>query len=139
MAVPTGIPRVIAFLHPLTALATLGFMAYVASLGLRSRERTEAHLRPRHARLAPWVYAVVATNLGIGVLSTWWLRPDLTLADSAHFRISFVLLGVLTIGALLSRWIPVNETARWLHPILGLLALLLSGLQVFFGLPLLPL
>jgi uncharacterized protein DUF4079 len=139
MRVPTGISRVIAFLHPITALVTLGFMAYVASLGLRSRERTEAHLRPRHARLAPWVYAAVVANPAVGMLSTWWLRPDLTLADSAHFRISFVLLGVLTMGALLSRWIGVNETARWLHPMLGLLALLLSGLQVFFGLPLLPL
>ena len=139
MAVPTGIARVIAFLHPITALATLAFMAYVASLGLRSRERTEAHLRPRHARLAPWVYAVVAANLAVGVASTWGLRRDLTLADSAHFRISFVLLAVLTAGALLSRWIRVNETARWLHPMLGLLALVLAGLQVFFGLPLLPL
>jgi hypothetical protein len=139
MAVPTGIPRAIAFLHPILALATLGFMAYVASLGLRSRERTEAYLRPKHARLAPYVYGLMVVNLGIGTLSTWYLRPDLTLASSAHFRISFVTLAVLSVGAVLSRWVGANDTARMLHPILGLLALVLSGLQVFFGLPLLPL
>jgi len=32
-----------------------------------------------------------------------------------------------------------GEAARMLHPILGLLALVLSGLQVFFGMPFLPL
>ena len=139
MAVPTGIPRAIAFLHPIVALASLAFMAYVASLGLRSRGRTEQHLRPRHARLAACAYGLMLSNLGGGALSTWYLRPDLVLASSAHLRIGMMIVALLSVAALLSRWIGANEKARFLHPILGLLALVLSGLQLFFGMPLLPL
>lgn len=139
MAVPTGLPRAIAFLHPIIALASLAFMAYVASLGLRSRERAERHLRPRHARLAVYGYALMLANLGVGLLSTRYLRPDLTLAGSAHFRIALLIIGLLSVVALLSRWVATSDSARMLHPILGLIALLLAGLQVFFGMPLLPL
>jgi hypothetical protein len=137
--VPTGLPRVIAFLHPLTALASLGFLAYVASLGLRSREPVDRHLRPRHARLAPYAYAVVLGNLALGTFTTWAWRSDLTLLASVHFRLGIAIVALLSLGALLSRWNAVDERARILHPILGLLALLLSGLQVFFGMPMLPL
>lgn len=138
-AVPTGMPRVIAFVHPILALASVAFMAYVASLGLRSRERGGRHLRPRHAQLATYAYAAMVANLAIGTLSTWCLRPDLTLLDSVHFRIGLVVVGLSSAAAVLSRWIGGHELARTLHPILGLLALVLSGLQVFFGMPLLPL
>jgi hypothetical protein len=137
--VPTGVPRLIAFLHPILALASLAFMTYVASLGLRSRERTEKHLRPKHARLAACAYGLMLTNLGAGFFSTWCLRPDLTLASSTHFRIGLLVVAFLSVAALLSRRIAASDRARVLHPILGLLALVLAGLQVFFGMPLLPL
>ena len=139
MPVPTGMPRLLAFLHPATALVSLAFMAWVASLGLRSRERSEGHLRPRHARLAPYMYGAVLANVAVGALSTWYLRPDLPLTSSAHFRLGFVIVALLSVGAVLSRRIAVNETARLLHPIFGLLALVLAALQIFFGMPLLPL
>lgn len=138
-AVPTGIARVLAFLHPVFALATLAFMAYVASLGLRSRERLGTHLRPRHARLAAWVYGLVIANVVGGLVSTWWLRPDLDARGPMHLRLGIAMVVVLTVAALLSRRIEVDATARFLHPLLGLLALVLSVLQVFFGMPLLPL
>jgi uncharacterized membrane protein YkvI len=137
--VPTGIPRLIAFLHPILALVVLAFMTYVASLGLRSRERTERHLRPKHARLAAYAYGLMLVNLAAGVLSTRYLRPDLTLASSMHFRVGLLVVALLSVTALLSRRIAASDTARALHPILGLLALVLAGLQVFFGMPLLPL
>lgn len=136
---PTGLPRVIAFLHPLTALASLVFLAYVASLGLRSRDPIDRHLRPRHARLAPIAYVVMLANVALGTFTTWAWRPDLTLRASVHFRLGLAIVALLTVGALLSRWNAVDERARFLHPIVGLLALLLSGLQVFFGMPMLPL
>ena len=41
-------------------------------------------------------------------------------------------------GAALSRRLPHSERARLLHPLLGLGALLLALVQVFFGLSLLP-
>lgn len=136
---PTGVPRLLAFLHPTSALLGLAFLAYVASIGLRSRERSGRHLRGRHARLAPWAYGWMAANFVGGALSTRYLRPDLTLADNAHFRFGVVLLVLMGVTALLARAIGTNETARLLHPMLGLLALVLSGLQVFFGMPMLPL
>lgn len=136
---PTGIPRLLAFLHPILALLSLAFLAYVASLGLRSRERSGRHLRARHARLAPWAYGWMLVNFGGGVLSTWILRPDLTLAATAHFRIGMIIVVLLGGTALLARAISGNDSARLLHPMLGLLALVLSGLQIFFGMPMLPL
>jgi hypothetical protein len=132
-------PRLLAFLHPISALLGLAFLAYVASIGLRSRDRSGRHQRARHARLAPWAYGWMTANFVGGVLSTWYLRPDLTLVDSAHFRFGVVLLVLMGVTALLARAIGTNETARLLHPMLGLLALVLSGLQVFFGMPMLPL
>ena len=131
--------RVIAFLHPLLALASIFFLAYVASLGLRSRDRVDRHLRPRHARLARWAYGWMIANLVTGVLSTWALRPDLGARGPMHFRLALGVVSLMSVAALLSRRIGTNETARVLHPILGLLALVLSGLQVFFGMPFLPL
>ncbi|MEO6029797.1 MAG: DUF4079 family protein [Candidatus Binatia bacterium] len=135
---PTGIPRVLAFLHPIVALATLVFIVWVASLGLRSRERTERHLRPQHARLAVVAYWLMVANLGLGVLSTWLWRADIELLRSMHFRLGLAIVALLSVAALTSRWI-ANDSARILHPILGLLAVVLAALQVFFGMPLLPL
>lgn len=136
---PTGTSRLIAFLHPLVALLSLAFLAYVASLGLRSRDRLEAHLRPRHARLAAWAYALMIANVVGGLVSTWGLRPDLAARGPMHLRLGVAVVVVMTAAAWLSRRIPDDATARLLHPLLGLLALVLSGLQVFFGMPLLPL
>jgi hypothetical protein len=132
-------PRVIAFLHPLLALASILFLAWVASLGLRSRDRVDRHLRPRHARLARWAYGLMIGNFVAGVLTTWALRPDLSARGAMHLRLGLAIVLLMSGAALLSRWIGTNETARLLHPILGLLALVLSGLQLFFGMPLLPL
>jgi hypothetical protein len=137
--VPTGFARVIAFLHPLLALASILFLAYVASLGLRSRERIDRHLRPRHARLAGWAYWWMIGNLVTGVVTTWTLRPDLSARGPMHLRLGVIVVLLMSVAALLSRALGRNETARVLHPIVGLLALVLSGLQVFFGMPLLPL
>ena len=127
----------LAFLHPVAALVVLGFLAYVAAIGLRSRNRLEARLRPRHARLAPWAYALMVANAASGVLSTWWLRPDLGVATVAHFRVAVVIVLLLSATAWLSRHLS-NATARVLHPLLGLIVLLLAGLQIFFGMALLP-
>ncbi len=128
-----------ALLHPLVALSSVAFLAYVASLGLRSRDRLERHLRSRHARLAVWAYGLVLVNLLGGLVSTWALRPDLDARGPMHLRLAIAVVAVMTVAAWLSRRVASDDTARLLHPLLGLLALVLSGLQVFFGMPLLPL
>jgi hypothetical protein len=136
---PTGIDRVLSFVHPTFALVTLGLLAYVASIGLRSRERGQSSLRPQHARLAPVAYWLVVANLMLGLVSTWWLRPDLELASSAHLRIGIAVGCLLSAGALVSRRLPASPWARTIHPLLGLAALLLACVQLFFGLGLLAL
>ena len=75
----------------------------------------------------------------ISKLGTIQGGSDLTLADNAHFRFGLMVLVLLGGTALLARLIGTNDTARLLHPMLGLLALVLSGLQIFFGMPMLPL
>lgn len=136
---PTGAERLLAFVHPVCALVALGLLAWAASLGLRSRERGGAPLRARHARLAPWAFGLTAFNFGLGLLSTWLWRADLALAEGWHFRIGAAICIVLAAAALLSRRIATSPGARRAHPALGMLALLLSLLQVFFGLALVAL
>jgi hypothetical protein len=136
---PTGAERLLAFVHPLCALVALAFLAWVASLGLRSRERGGAPLRPRHARLAPWAFAATALNFVLGLGSTWLWRDDLELAGGLHFWIGAAICGVLGMTALLSRSMATSSGARSAHPALGMLALLLSLVQVFFGLALVAL
>ena len=136
---PTGFRRLVAFFHPVGALLVLALLLHVASLGLRSRERGEVHLRPRHARLASYAYGLVLVNFAGGIVSTWRVRADLELAGSVHFRLGLLVVVLFTAVAVLSRRVATSDTARRLHPFLGLLAIVLSGLQIFFGMPLLPL
>ena len=136
---PTGSERLLAFTHPACGLLVLAFLGYVASLGLRGRERGGAALKPRHARLAPWAYGATLANFLFGLLSTWLWRGDLELAGGMHFWIGTAICVVLGLAALLSRRLPGDARARRVHPALGMLALLLSALQVFFGLALVAL
>jgi hypothetical protein len=137
--VPVGAERLAAWLHPVLAAASLVLLFYVASIGLRSRERGGAALRPRHARLAPVALWWMGFNAASGLLSTWLWRDDLELGDGLHFAIGIASVAVLGATAWLSRSLPEGDVARRLHPLLGMLAVLLASLQIFLGLPLLPL
>ena len=70
------------YLHPLLALATVGLLGQAAVLGLRSRQvrRGASVLRGRHARLAPYAYALVVASWLLGAASVWWGRDDLDMA-----------------------------------------------------------
>ena len=136
---PTGLARLIAFLHPAIALASLALMAWVASLGLRCRKRGGAHLRRVHERVAPYAYGLMLFNFAFGCWSTAELRRDLELAAGMHFRLGLTIALLFTAVAILSRRIAGSAAVRFLHPALGLVALLLSALQVFFGMTMLPL
>lgn len=136
---PIGAERLAAWLHPVLAVASLVLLFHVASLGLRSRERGGRALRPRHARLAPFALAWMVFNVAAGLLSVWLWRSDLELAAGAHFTVGIAAVAVLAGAAWLSRSVPEDDVARRLHPVLGMIAALLAALQVFLGLPLLPL
>lgn len=135
-SVPDGLPRLLAWVHPAVSLAAIALLAAAASLGLRSRERGGAALRPRHARIAPWAAGVTIANSAFGIASVALWRPDLEVAAGPHFLLGIALVLLLCGGALLSRRIGRDERARLLHPLLGLVALLLALVQVFFGLAL---
>jgi hypothetical protein len=128
------------YLHPVAALAAVTLLAYVAVLGLRSRQvRGEGPaLLRRHAALAPYAYGLVAVNWLLGLVSVWLGRDDVDLADTGHFKGGCYLLLALTAAALLSRWMDRVSNGRTIHPLLGALAVLLAGLQVFLGLQIMP-
>jgi uncharacterized protein DUF4079 len=130
----------IPYWHPIASVAAIALAAYAASLGLRARapRADAARARARHAALGPWVYACFVANWLAGVLTLHSARPDIETAASGHFTVGSAIVVVLTAGALLSRRIRVDPRARAVHPLLGALALLLCGFQVFLGLQLLP-
>lgn len=136
---PLGAARFAAFLHPALSVLVLALLGFAASLGLRSRERGGEPLRARHARLAPWALYLSLANAAFGLLSVWLWRRDLEPASGWHFGLALALVSVLLAAERLSRRIPTSASARRVHPLLGMLALLLAALQVFFGLALLPL
>ncbi|HVN85789.1 MAG TPA: DUF4079 family protein [Candidatus Binatia bacterium] len=133
-------PSPLLYLHPVVALLAVVALAYVGQLGFRSRRvrRGGAAMLQRHAKVTPYVYALVMINWILGSASVWWGRSDLDFAESGHFRVGCYVAIVLTATMLLSRWIDRIANARIIHPLLGALAVLLAGFQVFLGLQIMP-
>src|SRR5690349_20149304 len=134
-------PRAMAFapwVHPVAGLAATALAAYQASLGLRSRRRRPdaPAARRRHAAVGPWLWALYALNWLAGIATVRWARPEIETAASGHFSLAGAIVALLTLGAVLSRWVPVDARARVIHPVIGAAVLVLSGVQVFLGLQL---
>jgi hypothetical protein len=132
-------PHPFAWVHPILAALTTALAFFAASLGFRARRAPakEIDARLRHARLAPRMYVLVLVNWAIGLATVWWLRPD-DLAASGHFAVGSGIVAILSAGAALSLRVPTDARARAIHPVLGAVALVLFGVQVFLGLQLLP-
>ncbi len=58
---PTGAERLLAFVHPVCALAALAFLAWVASLGLRSQVPTGSPVTVRYLPADPESSAEIAS------------------------------------------------------------------------------
>ena len=131
---------IVPYLHPVAGLAATALAAYAASLGFRSRRPGPGAdvARRRHAAIGPWLYALYVLNWAGGFATVRWARPEIEAAASGHFTVAGVIVGLLTAGALLSVRVRVDRRARAVHPILGASALVLSGVQIFLGLQLLP-
>jgi len=127
------------YLHPVAALGTIALAAWTASLAVRSRRpgRAAEAARRRHAGIGPWLYALIVANWVGGLASVRWLRPD-EVMGSGHFTVGTWILAVFTAVALLARLMTLDARARLVHPVLGAVALLLCGVQIFLGLQLLP-
>lgn len=129
-----------AWLHPIAGFLAVGLVVRGATLGWAARRRGPAapKARMRHARLMPWVYALMLLTWAGGLVTVWALRDDLDTAASGHFSVGSMIIALLTAGGLLSRRIPTDPRARLVHPWVGAAALLLSGVQVFLGLQIMP-
>jgi len=133
-------PSLVLYLHPLAGLITIALAAYAASLGFRSRGQGALadEARRRHAALMPWVYGLFLVSWAGGVATVRWMRPELEATDSGHFTLGSAIVALVTLTALLSRQVPTNPRARTAHPLLGAAVLVLSGVQIFLGMQLLP-
>jgi hypothetical protein len=132
---------VIPYLHPIIAGVGLLLLGYVASLGFRMRtaRRGRAALAASHARLAPLAYGMVLASWLIGAASTLWLRADLEIASSLHFRSGCAMALLLTGSALTARAMRRGSAgAREIHPWLGAAAVLLAAAHVATGLRMMP-
>jgi hypothetical protein len=128
---------VIAYLHPIGSIVAIALGAWAGSLGLRARGGRVA-ARARHRVVGPWVLALFVANWLGGLASVEWGRHEIEEAATGHFVVGSVIVVLLAIGGLLSRWIAADARARTIHPLLGGVALLLCAVQVFLGLQLLP-
>ncbi len=129
------------FIHPVVGLAVVALAVHSASCAVRGRAPglDAAALRARHRRLGPWVLGLVAINWVAGLVTVWFDPRNPDLATSTHFRVGTGLVVLYGTAALISRWIDDDPRARAVHPWIGAVALLLSGVQVFLGLQLMPL
>jgi hypothetical protein len=128
------------YAHPILALATVALAVRAARLGLQGRRpggNREA-LRRQHRRLAGWTWILVVGNWIGGLVVVRALRPDLDVAASGHFALGSLIAILLTTAAVVSRWVPHHRVAAAVHPVLGAVAVVLAGVQVFLGLQLLP-
>ena len=132
--------RLSLYLHPLGGLLAVTLAAYTATLGFRARlpRRDAAAARRRHAMIGPLLYALVVVNWLGGLVAVRSLEPSLAEASQPHLTVGSLIVALFTLAALLSRWVPVDARARTVHPILGAIAVLLGGYQIFLGLQLLP-
>ena len=130
-----------AYIHPLSGAVIVLLLTYVGWIGLRLRtaRRDRARLAAQHARLAPLVYGLVLVSWLGGLASTWWLRGDLTVTQSFHFRLGSLIALLLTASAITAYQMQRahHEWRSW-HPWFGAGALLAAAAHVVAGLRMMP-
>lgn len=135
---------VFVYVHPVLSVLTFGVCFWVfrdgyALRGQRLRRRqVSAARRVRHLQLAPWaIGAMVASGL-VGVTSSMLLRGWRPFATT-HGLAALACLGVYGAvwrwGHRLAHQRPASPST---HGVLGLLALVMTGLTAVMGIALLP-
>jgi hypothetical protein len=125
---------VVPWLHPATGLLAVALLVKAARRGLALRSGPLPSRHVPHPRLAFFAWLFVLANWLLGLLTVRFFRPELDLAASTHFKAGTALLGLLTLAGVLSLWIYADPRVRRLHPVIGAVALLVAGVQVFLGL-----
>src|SRR6185436_612738 len=119
------------YAHPLAGFATIALAAYTASLGVRARSASPRALaaRRRHARIGPWLYALLLLDWLGGLGTMWAWRPEYEATTTGHFPVGSLICAVFTAAVLLSRRVPFDPRARRFHPIVAAAGLVLCGVQ----------
>lgn len=129
-----------AWLHPALGLLAVALVAWMAFSGLDSRKRRPEALeaRRRHKRWTPWAAALcVLAALG-GTASVVLLRPDMTLAETWHFRTGWACAALAVAAWLSSRGLHQAPARKALHPWVGILLLAAAMATAFLGIEHLP-
>ena len=136
--------RVLAFVHPVWMLASLGLALATARLGLEIRRRRLAarpvggDLRARHLRLGQRTLVMVAIGFVAGPLSMALLR-DRSPFESFHGILGIIVLGLFSwtgwSGRALARG---RREARDIHRIAAASSVAVALLSAFAGFILLP-
>lgn len=136
--------HLLAWVHPVWMLATIGLAVAALRAGLRlrrarlrGRRRSRADLR-LHLKLAKPAVWLVGAGFGLGLASAVWLR-GLHFLENAHGLVASTALGLfVATGVLGWRLEHGRSRARDAHALVGLLALLAAIAAFGTGLVLLP-
>lgn len=129
-----------AWLHPALGILATILIVWMAFQGLDSRKRRPEALqaRQRHRRWTP-VAAVLAVLAAIGgTASVEWLRPDMDLAETWHFRTGWACAALGAVAWLTSRGLHRKPALKALHPWVGLALLAAAMATAFLGIEHLP-
>ena len=129
-----------AFVHPVLGTVAILFSVWIMSRGLAARQRNKgAHAARRtHRRWAFYALGAMVVAAASGTASTIWLRPDLELGETAHLAVGIVVVVLMGIGGLLTRYFTRSNALRSIHPWIGIAAVVGSIVQGILGIELLP-
>lgn len=128
------------WVHPVFGTVAILLTLWLMSRGLVARQGTKASTGARrmHKRWGWWVLGAMALALSSGIVSTVLVRPDLELGETWHLAVGFVSVGLMGLGALLTRRFTASPQLRSWHLVVGLAAVLAALFQGVLGIELLP-
>ena len=129
-----------AWFHPVLGITAVLLILWVGMAGLAARQRDPAApaKRRQHKRFAPVAALLAGLALCGGMASVAFIRDDLDLAASWHFRVGW-LCAALALGSWLSsRGIHRDPRLERLHPWLGLALMASAATLAALGVGLLP-
>lgn len=133
--------EVLPFVHPVLGGLAILAMAFTGSRGLLARQGARgAHAKRRfHARWAPYAFAACLLAAATGLTTVGLVRDDLDLGGTEHFWAGLLVTSLMA----LLWWVTPRRFRRnsWVrngHPVLGVLALVVSLGVLLFGIELLP-
>ncbi|MCB9779955.1 MAG: DUF4079 family protein [Alphaproteobacteria bacterium] len=128
------------WIHPALGLVAVLLVLWGGWQGLTARgRRPEAPAaRRRHRRLGPAAAVTCTLALVGGIASVLWLRDDMDLAATWHFRTGIATAALAVVAWVLSWQLHRHPSRKALHPWVGI-ALMGAALATFFlGLEHLP-